>query len=141
MPSNDRTPAEEGAERLAVASATLRPYVALARDDPELQAALREAVAAGTDVSHELAGEKPKKLPRRLAEDRELQARLGVGLQALAQSALIVRDERRRARRQARLQALMAGVGALCLAGLAAVAVQQRRRIEERAEPATGAAP
>lgn len=135
MAPSNRTPAEVGAERLAVASSALRPYVELARGDPELQGALREAVAAGTDVSRELAGERPKRLPRRLAEDRELQARLGVGVQALAQSALILRDERRKARRQARVQALLAGVGALSLAGLSAVVVQRRRRIEGQTEP------
>lgn len=136
MALRNRTPAETGADRLAAAAAAVRPYVDLARDDPELQAALREAVAAGSDVSRELSGVKPEKAARRLARDRDLQARIGAGARALGESALIVRDERRKARRHARAQALLAAMGALSLAGLGAVAYLRRRRAGEPAEDA-----
>jgi hypothetical protein len=122
-----RRPVEAGADRLAAALAAARPYMDLAREDPKLQAALREVVGAGNDVARAVAGDPPRKTARRLASDRELQARLGSGARALGDSAVIVADERRRSRRHARAEAALAVVGGLALLALAAVAFLRRR--------------
>lgn len=105
----------------------VRPYLDRVLSDPDVQASLGAARAAGAEVSRELEGQGPRKAARRLASDRALQARLGAGAQALGDGALALADATRAERRAARLQRVLAVVGLVTLAGLAAVAIARRR--------------
>lgn len=103
------------------------PSLARLLSEPEVQESLRAAAGAGADLSRELEGKAPRRAVRLLASDRELQARLAQGARALGDAGLALASARKAERRRARVQIVLAAVGLVALAGLAAVAILHRR--------------
>jgi hypothetical protein len=94
------------------------PYVRAAVRDPEVQAAVRDMMASGRQLS-ELRGEPRHKAARRLGTDPKLQTALGRGIGAAGRATARLSEVRPRRKQRRTLVVMLgaAGAGALALVG------------------------
>ena len=106
------------ADRATTIVEAVRPVVQRAMNDPELQAALRQAFDTGREVTVKVKGKPPKKAARRLAHDRKLQRKVETSAADLRNAlAAVVKEPQKKKGKLRRI------VGPVLVVGGAAAAV------------------
>src|SRR4051812_26957192 len=127
MLNRTRSAPQAVAERTTSFVDAVRPVVRRAMTDPELHAALRQALDTGREVTGQVKGTPPTKAARRIARDRKLQRRVETSANDLKAAVAAVLQEPKRQKRKSFFRRVIAPI-ALVGGAAAAVFVVLRKR-------------